>query len=143
MSVETALRQMPGHLIRRLNQQSAAVFQERVRAAGFDVTSVQFAALDTLYRMPGLDQAGLAKQIGYDRATIGGVVKRLEAKLLIWRRPDARDGRAFQLFLTDEGMAALAALRPVVVALQEDILPGLDAHERETLLALMKKTLVR
>ena len=39
---------MAGHLIRRLNQQSTQVFQSQVQEAGFDITSVQFAALDTI-----------------------------------------------------------------------------------------------
>ena len=41
---------MPGHLIRRLHQQSTQVFQAQMQAAGFDLTSVQFAALDALDR---------------------------------------------------------------------------------------------
>jgi DNA-binding MarR family transcriptional regulator len=138
----TSLFHMPGHLIRRLNQQSSAVFQERVKEAGYDVTSVQFAALDTLEKNPNLDQAGLAKRIGYDRATIGGVVKRLEAKGLVGRTPDPDDRRAFRLALSAEGTALLARLRPVVIALQEDILPDLTSEERAVLLGLMKKALV-
>ena len=138
----TSLFHMPGHLIRRLNQQSSAVFQERVKEAGYDVTLVQFAALDTLEKNPNLDQAGLAKRIGYDRATIGGVVKRLEAKGLVGRTPDPDDRRAFRLALSAEGTALLARLRPVVIALQEDILPDLTSEERAVLLGLMKKALV-
>ena len=34
---------MPGHLIRRLHQLSTQCFANRMRAAGFDVTPVQFA----------------------------------------------------------------------------------------------------
>jgi hypothetical protein len=59
-----------GHLIRRLHQQSTQVFQARTQAAGFDLTSVQFAALDAIARQPGIDQASLAAIISFDRATI-------------------------------------------------------------------------
>ncbi|MEH6646410.1 MarR family winged helix-turn-helix transcriptional regulator [Sulfitobacter sp.] len=142
MSIAPSLSLMPGHLIRRLNQQSAAVFQERMKEAGYDVTSVQFAALDTLEKHPELDQAGLAKRIGYDRATIGGVVKRLEGKGLVRRAPDPDDRRAFRLALSADGTTFLARLRPVVIALQEEILPGLTSEERAVLLELMKKALV-
>ncbi|WP_292685703.1 MarR family transcriptional regulator [Novosphingobium sp.] len=71
---------MPGHLIRRLQQQSTQVFAARMREAGFDITPVQFAAMDALAARPGIDQATLAQLIAYDRATIGGVVDRLEGK---------------------------------------------------------------
>ena len=37
---------MAGHLIRRLHQQATQVFVQRTQAAGFDLTPVQFAALD-------------------------------------------------------------------------------------------------
>ena len=39
------LNAMPGHLIRRLHQLSTATFSEQMKAAGIDMTSVQFAAL--------------------------------------------------------------------------------------------------
>lgn len=141
MTDKIALDQMPGHLIRRLHQQSTAVFQEQVRQAGYDVTSVQFAALETLRDYPELDQATLAKRIAYDRATIGGVVKRLEARGLIRRIPDEKDRRAFRLSLTDEGTTLLAALRPLVEEVQELILPGLSAAERAAFLALVSQAL--
>ena len=42
------LLDMAGHLIRRLHQQSTQVFVQRTQAAGFDLTPVQFAALDAI-----------------------------------------------------------------------------------------------
>jgi len=39
---------MAGHLIRRLNQLSTQVFMHRTQEAGFDLTPVQFAALEGL-----------------------------------------------------------------------------------------------
>ncbi|KIN64499.1 Transcriptional regulator, MarR family [Sulfitobacter noctilucicola] len=141
MSSKPNLDQMPGHLIRRLQQQSSSVFQDKVKTAGLDVTSVQFAALDTLQAQPGLDQAGLAKRIAYDRATIGGVIKRLEAKGLIRRVPDKEDRRAYCLWLSDAGQDYLARLRPLVETAQDDILPNLDREEKIQFLKLAKKAL--
>lgn len=132
---------LPGHLIRRLQQHSTSVFQDRMNARGLDITSVQFAALSTMAEEADLDQATVAKRIAYDRATIGGVIKRLEQKGLVSRQPDDQDRRAFKLNLTPKGRDQLAALRPVVVALQDDILSGLSESEKATLLALMTKAL--
>ena len=70
---------MAGHLIRRLQQISTQVFTTRAREAGFDLTSVQFAAMDAIREKPGIDQAGVAAMIAYDKATIGGVIDRLVA----------------------------------------------------------------
>ncbi|MBV0911112.1 MarR family winged helix-turn-helix transcriptional regulator [Anianabacter salinae] len=136
----TDVHDMPGHLIRRLHQISVAVFTEGMAAAQLDLTSVQFAALWTVARHPGIDQATLAGEIAYDRATIGGVVDRLEAKGLLARQVSDRDRRARVLTVTDNGRAVLERAHPAVVALQDDILAGLTAPERETLLDLLRKT---
>jgi len=133
--------EMAGHLIRRLHQQSAQVFQARTQAAGFELTSVQFAALDAVAQQPGVDQASLAATISFDRATIGGVIDRLEQKGLVQRMVSAQDRRARQLHLTPAGKRLLAACRPVVEALQADILAPLSAAERTAFLALAQKAL--
>ena len=133
--------EMAGHLIRRLHQQSTQVFQAQTQAAGFDMTSVQFAALDAIAQQPGIDQASLAVTISFDRATIGGVVDRLELKGLVTRAVSAQDRRARQLQLTPDGERLLAASRPVVEALQAEILAPLTRAERKTFLALAHKAL--
>lgn len=124
-----ASSRMPGHLIRRLHQISTQVFLQRVREAGFDLTPVQFAALDALRHAPGTDQAGLAEAIAKDRATIGAVVDRLEQKGLITRAENRKDRRARILKLTDSGEQTLSALLPVVEDVQGEILSGLSDAE--------------
>ena len=132
---------MAGHLIRRLHQRSTQVFQAQTQAAGFDLTSVQFAALDAIAQRPGIDQASLAATIGFDRATIGGVIDRLESKGLVQRIVSREDRRARQLKLTPEGGRLLAVVRPVVEALQAEILAPLSRAERAAFLALAHKAL--
>ncbi|SFQ06529.1 MarR family winged helix-turn-helix transcriptional regulator [Tranquillimonas alkanivorans] len=132
---------MAGHLIRRLHQRSNSVFVERVKAAGHDLTPVQFAAMDTLDARPGIDQARVAALIGYDRATIGGVIERLEKRGLVRREVNRQDRRARLVRLTREGERVVAALRPVVRDLQDDILANLDPEERAAVNALMAKSL--
>jgi MarR family transcriptional regulator, temperature-dependent positive regulator of motility len=133
--------EMAGHLIRRLHQQSTQVFQAQTQAAGFDLTSVQFAALDAIAQQPGIDQASLAATISFDRATIGGVIDRLERKGLVQRRVSAQDRRARLLHLTPAGRQLLLASRPVVEALQDEILAPLTRAERAAFLALAHKAL--
>lgn len=133
--------EMAGHLVRRLHQQSTQVFQARLQAAGFELTSVQFAALDAVAEQPGIDQASLAATISFDRATIGGVIDRLEQKGLLEREVSPDDRRARLLRLTAAGRRQLAAVRPVVEALQTEILGPLSAREQATFLALARKAL--
>ena len=132
---------MPGHLVRRMHQASQAIFDAEIAAAGFDLTSVQFAALTVIAARPGLDQATLASAIAFDRPTTGGVIDRLEAKGLVRRENDPEDRRLRRLYLQPAGKAALAGATPVVQRIQELMLQGLSAPERTTLLRLLAKAL--
>ncbi|WP_068115773.1 MarR family winged helix-turn-helix transcriptional regulator [Tropicimonas marinistellae] len=136
------LEAMAGHLIRRLHQHSAHVFQLHARESGVDLTPVQYAAMDTINRSPGIAQAGMAARIAYDRATVGGVIERLIDKGYVARAVSRRDRRARELTLTAEGRRVLCAFRPAVEALQLEILPGLTNDERSEFLALARKALV-
>jgi len=130
---------MAGHLIRRLNQLSTQVFARRMGEAGFDLTPVQFAAMDAIRTFPGIDQAGVAARIAYDRATIGGVIDRLVAKGYVARAVSRRDRRAREVRLTEAGETAFAAILPLVRDLQEDILAALVPEERLAFLDLAAK----
>lgn len=133
------IHNMAGHLIRRLNQISVSVFQDRMKAAGHVLTPVQFAAMNAIQANPDIDQASLAGLIAHDRATIGGVVDRLEAKGYILRRISPRDRRARQLSLTQLGAAMLEETTPIVRSMQDDMLTGLSLEERQEFLRLAKK----
>jgi len=137
------LHRMAGHLIRRMQQRSSQVFKTRCQAAGYDLTSVQFAALDALHHHPGIGQAKLAELIAYDRATIGGVVERMEKKGLVRREVSARDRRARVLALTPRGTQVFHDMLPLVEDLQTDILAALTPEERQTYLDLSRKVLAR
>ena len=134
-----AVLDMAGHLIRRLHQQSTQVFVQQTQAAGFDLTPVQYAALDAIEAHPGTDQARIAEMIGYDRATIGGVIDRLEKKGWIGRIVSERDRRARELSLTDEGRRVLSALQPIVQNLQKDILLPLNASDQACFIRLARQ----
>lgn len=133
---------MAGHLIRRLHQQSSTIFVQRTQAAGFDLTPIQFAALDAIHTHPGTDQAFVAELIGYDRATIGGVIDRLEKKGWIKRVVSERDRRARELSLTPKGNRVRQALLPLVKELQKDILHPLNDAERECLMSLTRRVVL-
>ncbi|MBL8309856.1 MAG: MarR family transcriptional regulator [Burkholderiales bacterium] len=128
-----------GHLIRRLHQQSTQLFTQRTQAAGFDLTPVQYAALEAIFEHPGTDQAFVAEVIGYDRATIGGVIERLESKGWIRRVVSEQDRRARKLSLTAKGDRVRAALQPVVKDLQQDILRPLNDADQERFVELARR----
>ncbi len=132
---------MPGHLVRRFQQIAVAIFHAEVDTAGYDLTPVQYAALVTASRHPGIDQATLAGLIAYDRTTIGGVVDRLVHKGLLAREINGRDRRARELRVTPAGNAALLDLGPAVENAQRVMLRGLDAREAGQFLHLLRKAI--
>jgi len=134
---------MAGHLIRRLHQQSTQVFVQRTQAAGFDLTPVQYAAIEAIYENPGIDQARVAEMIGYDRATIGGVIERLEKKDWINREVSEQDRRARVLSLTAKGKKIRLALEPIVQDLQKDILQPLSNADRACFINLARQVVLQ
>ncbi|MBA4489296.1 MarR family winged helix-turn-helix transcriptional regulator [Paracoccus sp. S1E-3] len=135
----TQIYNLPGHLIRRLHQIAVAVFAAQTKAAGFDLTPVQYGALSTLRDRPGIDQATLAGLIAHDRVTIGGVVSRLESRGYIERRVRDDDRRARALTLTPRGETLLQTIQPAIRATQEKIMTGLDEAERAEFMRLLHK----
>lgn len=132
-------KNMAGHVIRQLHQMSTQVYASHMQAAGFDLTPVQFAAMDALSAQPGLDQATIAASIACDRATTGGVIDRLEQKGLVERVVNEKDRRARVVTLTDQGRDLFEQALPIVAGLQVDILQALSPDERSDFLRLAKK----
>lgn len=125
---EPGLQQMPGHIIRRLQQVSTAVFMQETEA--FAVTSVQFAVLFTICRRPGMDQRTLSKAVTFDASTIGGVIDRLEVRGLLERRLSPQDRRVRLLYLTDAGKVLLDELLGSVSKAQDRMLEPLSAAQK-------------
>ena len=132
---------MAGHLIRRLNQVSTQVFMHRMQAEGHELTPVQFAALYAIRANPGLDQASVAARIAYDKATIGGVIDRLEQKRYVVRSVSKSDRRAREVRLTSDGEKTYDAILPIVRDLQAEILSGLTPEEQEQFMMLATKAI--
>lgn len=130
---------LPGHLIRRLHQKSAAHFAANMSEAGFDLTPVQFAALAVLEDNPGIDQATLSSLIACDRVTMGGVVSRLEERGYIERKVRKDDRRARTLQITERGASLLRIVMPAIRKTQEQTMSDLSEEERTLFMDLLVK----
>jgi len=75
---------------------------KRIEAAT-GVTGSQRLVIRIVGRFPGITAGQIAKLLHVHRATLTGIVKRLERQGLIRRRSDPRDGRRALLGLTEEG----------------------------------------
>jgi DNA-binding MarR family transcriptional regulator len=127
---------MPGHLIRRLQQISFALFLDQARK--FDITPVQYAALVAIGNHPGIDQTALCNMIAIDRSTSGDVVGRLERKKLIKRLNGPVDRRTKSLSITAPGRRLLREIEPSVLSTQRLILAPLKPGARNTFMQMLK-----
>ena len=135
LEVET----FPGHGIRRLQQVAVAMFTQATDAWG--ITPLQFAVLQKLVHLPGIDQRTLSVEVGFDKATIGGVIDRLEVRGLLQRQQTAKDRRVRLLSLTADGETLLTSAGPAVLQAQQRMLDPLSDEERETFAQLMRKVI--
>ncbi|TMH13427.1 MAG: MarR family transcriptional regulator [Betaproteobacteria bacterium] len=120
----------PGHLIRRLNQISMALFFEETTPLG--LTSVQYAALNMIAEVPGIDQASLSNMIAFDKTTIVKVLDRLVEKGLITRTRSETDRRLNHLHITPKGTQLLKEIHPMLDRSDKRILAPLsDADQRK------------
>jgi MarR family transcriptional regulator, lower aerobic nicotinate degradation pathway regulator len=135
MAAMEDLYRMPGHLIRRAQQISTALFA--AECAAFDVTSVQYAALLSIGANPGVDATRLSALIAFDRSTLGDVLERLETKGWVRRVPGPGDRRVKVLTLSDAGAVLLAQVTPAVRRVQERLLAPLAPEDRATMIRLL------
>jgi DNA-binding MarR family transcriptional regulator len=121
----------PGYVVRRLQQAYIGAWLRTVDAT---LTGPQFAVLTAVETYPGTDQGTLATSVDLDRSTMADIVRRLEERGLITRRPDVHDGRRKLLHLTDEGVSAVHDVNARARQLDERLLETYPAADRKRLL---------
>ena len=127
----------PGHLIRRSQQISVAIFFEEF--SDYDVTPVQYGALVAIREHPGMEQRALVDQIAIDRSTVGAIMKTLEERGLIRRQTPKDNLRVKRLYITDAGDRLLQETRDNIYRVQERILAPLNAKERKAFTELLSR----
>jgi MarR family transcriptional regulator, lower aerobic nicotinate degradation pathway regulator len=132
-----ALYAMPGHLVRRAQQISTALFADE--CAAFDLTSVQYAALHAIARHAGVDATRLSALIAFDRSTIGDVLLRMERKGWIRRGGAPGDRRVKRVELTPEGALLLRRVEEAVGRVQARLLAPLSPADRPRFMRMLAR----
>jgi DNA-binding MarR family transcriptional regulator len=86
-----------------------------------------------------LNQKDLANKLDITPASVSVIVHQMESEGLLLRIPDERDGRQFNLSLTEKGQSLVSAVRNSWSEIQEKITIGLHESEKATLLHLLQK----
>ena len=131
-----------GFLLNDVARLMRTAYDRRIRKLG--LTRAQWWVLTHLYRSDGASQTALAEILEIEKATLGRLLDRLQAKGWVRRDHDARDRRVWRVHLTDEVEPALRTMRAIAAELRRDALTGISAAERERfvdILLAIKETL--
>ena len=124
-----------GFQVNRLAGAMKAAMEARL--APYALTAPQWATLMRLLERDAWTQRELGHSQGMDKATVGGVVARLEAKGFVAREPDPDDGRAHRVTLTAAGRALALRLEPLAGEVNARATASLDAEDSQRLVSLL------
>lgn len=130
------LENIASHLLRRAHFKAEELFAAEFQDES--VTPRQKAALIMLYQHPGMNQNSLAESLFMDRNTIAEMIRRLAGNHLIERRTDESDARAYELYLTAEGLALLDRMMERDCLVEQRLLERLPAEYRPLFLKCLR-----
>jgi len=134
---EYELEAQVGHLLRRAYQRHLALFQGIMGEDG--PTSMQFAALVTLWQRGPLSQNLLGRLLAMDPPTVKGVVARLMARGLVTREKDAADARLLRIALTASALEALPGWVEKARSITAATLAPLASQDAARLVRLLRR----
>jgi MarR family transcriptional regulator for hemolysin len=133
-----------GFLVHDVARLLRVAYDRRARELG--LTRSQWWVLNNLFRNQGITQSELAEILEIEKASLGRLLDRLEAKGWVERRADSADRRAKRLHLTGEVQALMRGLRALAAELRADAMDGLQEAERQRFvdtLLVIKANLLR
>lgn len=114
-----------GFLVHDVSRMRRTFFDQALKPLG--ITRSQWWALVNISRHAdtGMIQTELAQVLEIGKVTVGGLIDRLEATGLVYRKPDAVDRRVKRIYITEKGYAVIEHCRRVAdqidVILHDDI----------------------
>lgn len=112
-------------------------FNRRVQSIG--LTQEQCRAILHLSRCEGIQQVDLAELLEIKPITLARLLDKLQENGLIERRPNPDDRRAFCLYMTAAGHAALKKIRAIGSATRADAHGDLSVRDQDKLNALLTR----
>lgn len=109
--------------------------------AEFRIGSGQFIFLLEIAEMQGITQKALSEMLLVDKTTTAKAINKLEAEGYVRRVPSPEDQRCNQLYLTEDGKAAVPKVKERLYKLMMIGRKGFSDEEYELYLTLSKRML--
>ena len=120
-----------GYVLKQAQALLHARMEEALRPLGLTVT--HYSCLHHLRREPGISAAALARGTFVTRQSMNATLQQLLDRGLVTRPSQAESGRALPTQLTADGDTALDEAQRLVDAVEQRMLAGLAANDRDAL----------
>lgn len=112
--------------------------QNRIKAAGFNMTIDQWLVLKVLMDEPDIQLKDLAVKVFKDNASVTRIVILLEKGKFIKKSVFQTDKRRISLIVTSKGKKAMEAVTRIVLANRQHALNGLTGESIDTTIETLK-----
>ena len=89
-------------LLAKAYQKAHRILQNRLKK--FGITNIQHLVIETLWLFPGITGVELSKVLNIDKATLSGVVERLNRDGWLEKKEDENDKRVIRLYPTEKSL---------------------------------------
>lgn len=125
-----------GYALKEAASALRAAMDAALKPLGMTVT--QYSCLELLAQRPGLSNSDLARGVFVTRQSMNVLLQAMEREGLVSRPAAPPAGRVLPTRLTDAGRRRLSAATSAVRGVEDRMLSGLSAHERERALDLLR-----
>lgn len=126
-----------GYNARRASLAVIGAFLERIAPYGLRV--VDFSVLTLIAHNPGITSRQLSSTLAILPPNLVGIIRQIESRALIEKRPHPNDRRAQGLYATPAGQRLQAEAQQVVMSVESEAVTQFTETERETLIRLLRK----
>lgn len=129
------------YLLAQADRQVHRQLDARLKAAGVPVE--QWRVLKVLSDANGSSMGDLADAVLMNHPTLTKIIDRMVSNALVYRRPDALDGRRVLIFLSDRGRELVAELDHMAIRHQAEIVRSYGDDKAAQLKDLLEHFILR
>jgi DNA-binding MarR family transcriptional regulator len=122
-------------LLSKAYQKGNKLVQNRLSPYG--LTNTQYLVLEVLWNNNGIIAADIGKLLNVDKATLSGILDRMNEAGWLRKEADPNDMRVFHIFPSQKAMALEKTLRREREAANNDLLSGFTMDEKILLRRLL------
>ncbi len=125
----------------RLIQRSALYYKRLMTKflERFDITFAQYQVLSIVKWHQPLTAKEILAYLDTDKATLSGILSRLEKRDLVIRSEDKKDRRLMYVQLSKTALALIEAIEGKTATLNEDLLKNVKNRERKNFVSTFEK----